>query len=244
MSESVAHAGDNGGVTEIRKPRPKVCRAELPRKFAHLPRELEFSIRAHLPEQPGLEVQDPGIHGLHGGNLGLGVLDDKLTAPGSPATFVRTDWKRDRVAPGGNRTRPAPLDKFLGGRVQHFCSRNFGQVFAAGQPQGHSMPIPPGGPRAYPDSTPTAPTRTELQGRLRLVVSRSESKARILDALVGGITTNEAIAAHLRISPETVKHHFTQLFERTGIHDRVFVAVLWGESRTGDRTGGLRSGEG
>ncbi len=88
------------------------------------------------------------------------------------------------------------------------------------------------------------PTRAELRTWLREAVAHSDCKPRILDALVAGITTSEAIAAHLKISTETVKRHFTQLFERTGIHDRVFVAVLWCEVRGEDRNGGSQTGEG
>ncbi len=88
------------------------------------------------------------------------------------------------------------------------------------------------------------PIRAALRARLRHVVSRGHRKSSILDALVAGVTCNHAIGQHMGIAPETVKRHFTQLFERTGIHDRVFLAVLWGEVRREDREGGAPNGGG
>ncbi len=94
-----------------------------------------------------------------------------------------------------------------------------------------------------PRGTHPEPTRAELRVRLRHVACRSQSKPKILDALVAGVTSTEAIAVHLDIHPETVKRHFSQLFDRTGIHDRLFVAVLWAEVRREDQMGEPLEGE-
>ena len=53
----------------------------------------------------------------------------------------------------------------------------------------------------------------------------TERQWEIVASVVGGLT-NPQIAARLSISPETVKHHLTQIFHKTGVSSRLELALL------------------
>jgi DNA-binding CsgD family transcriptional regulator len=59
----------------------------------------------------------------------------------------------------------------------------------------------------------------------------SASQRRILDALLGG-QTNAEIAVRLRLSPETVKWHISELLAETGFADRHALASWWRSNRS------------
>ena len=53
----------------------------------------------------------------------------------------------------------------------------------------------------------------------------TDRQREIIAGVVGGLT-NPQIAATLSISPETVKHHLTQIFYKTGVSTRLELALL------------------
>lgn len=53
----------------------------------------------------------------------------------------------------------------------------------------------------------------------------TDRQLEIVASVVGGLT-NPQIAAKLSISPETVKHHLTQIFHKTGVATRLELALL------------------
>jgi two-component system nitrate/nitrite response regulator NarL len=55
----------------------------------------------------------------------------------------------------------------------------------------------------------------------------------IIRAIVAG-QSNKEIAAHLRISAQTVKHHLTSIFDKTGVSGRLELAVFALRHRLGD----------
>jgi DNA-binding NarL/FixJ family response regulator len=69
--------------------------------------------------------------------------------------------------------------------------------------------------RAFSSSTNPARERLNL----------TERQWEIVASVVGGLT-NPQIAARLSISPETVKHHLTQIFHKTGVSTRLELALL------------------
>jgi DNA-binding NarL/FixJ family response regulator len=61
----------------------------------------------------------------------------------------------------------------------------------------------------------------DAHGRLNL----TDRQLEIVASVVAGLT-NPQIAAKLSISPETVKHHLTQIFHKTGVSTRLELALL------------------
>jgi DNA-binding NarL/FixJ family response regulator len=53
----------------------------------------------------------------------------------------------------------------------------------------------------------------------------TDRQREIIAGVVSGLT-NPQIAARLSISPETVKHHLTQIFHKTGVSTRLELALL------------------
>jgi DNA-binding NarL/FixJ family response regulator len=88
-----------------------------------------------------------------------------------------------------------------------------------------------------------APLRDTLRERLRVIASRGVRKQEILECLAAGITDDQGIADHLKMAKNTVHQHFSELFDEVGIHDRVFVAVLWAELSRGTVSGETGQGE-
>jgi DNA-binding CsgD family transcriptional regulator len=66
--------------------------------------------------------------------------------------------------------------------------------------------------------------------RYRPAWQPSAAQRRVLDALTAGLT-NAEIAVRLRISPETVKWHVSELLAETGLADRQALAAWWRETR-------------
>jgi|SRR3990170_3153020 len=85
--------------------------------------------------------------------------------------------------------------------------------------------------------------REAMRERLRVVASRGVRKREILECLAAGITDDQGIADHLKMAKNTVHQHFSELFDEVGIHDRVFVAVLWAELSRGTVSGETGQGE-
>jgi DNA-binding NarL/FixJ family response regulator len=61
--------------------------------------------------------------------------------------------------------------------------------------------------------------------RVRHLFGLTDRQLEIVSAVVDGMT-NRAIGAKLAISDETVKHHLTQIFNKTGVSTRLELALL------------------
>ena len=85
------------------------------------------------------------------------------------------------------------------------------------RPGRHRLPVPRVLP--LPDGS------VSVEGGLRI----SARQCQVLELLAAGLS-NEAIAAELGISSQTVKHHISRLLELLGMANRVGLAAWWAEA--------------
>jgi DNA-binding NarL/FixJ family response regulator len=102
------------------------------------------------------------------------------------------------------------------------------------------MPGPPTGNGKQPLNSPS---RDEMRERLRTVSRKGTRKAEILDCLLRCITSDYDIGQALKMSPNTVKQHFTEIYAAVGVSDRLTIGLLWRDIREGTGSGEGRSGE-
>ena len=91
-----------------------------------------------------------------------------------------------------------------------------------------------------PQQPPNPPSREEMRERLRAIAQHGERKAKILDCLLQCITSDRDIGLTLNNSANTIKQHFTEIYQAVGVSDRLIIGFLWRDLRedTGSGEGG------